>query len=109
MNARSPLWGGAVADDIRRIFEDMLLNYPTSLLNDGSPTQYHNQTNAFSTIDLALCSSDCLIDLDYSVNGRLHDSDHYPVHIIFKDDQTIKLLEKRRIVLILTRQIGQCS
>ena len=79
-----------MADDIRRIFEDMLLNYPTSLLNDGSPTQYHNQTNAFSTIDLALCSSDCLIDLDYSVNGRLHDSDHYPVHIIFKDDQTIR-------------------
>ena len=82
MNARSPLWNGAVADDRVRIFEDILQNDPMSLLNDDSPTHYHIQTNT-STIDLSLCSSDCLIDLDYSVNDNLHDSDHYPVYIFF--------------------------
>ena len=95
MNARSPLWNGSVADDRGRIFEDLLLNYPISLLNDGCPTHYHIQTNTFSTINLSLCSSNCLIDLDYSVNDSLHDSDHYPFHIFFKNEQAIREQSKR--------------
>ena len=104
MNARSPLWNGAVADDGGRIFEDILPNYSISLLNDASATHYHIQTNT-STIDLALCFSDCLIDLDNSVNDSM-------IAIITQSTlslRTIKQLENNLNVLILTKQISQCS
>ena len=86
MNARSPLWGSPedVVDGRGRLFENVLLNYPVSVLNDGSPTHYHIQTNSFSTIDLSLCSSDCIDIFDYKVLDSRHDSDHYPIMITWR-------------------------
>ena len=84
MNARSPLWEPAFTSASNRrgvLFEDLLTEYDISLLNDGSYTHYHIQTNTSSTIDLSFCSSESLLHFHYSVNPFLHGSDHYPVHI----------------------------
>jgi len=79
MNAWSPLWGSPTTNNRGKIFEELLLECPISLLNDDSYTHYHIQTNTYSTIDLSFCSSDCLLDFEYSVDQNLHDSDHYPI------------------------------
>jgi len=79
MNAKSPLWGCNVTDDRGRIFEQLLLERPISILNNGTSTHYHIQTGTSSVIDLSVTSSDCLLDFEYSVDESLHDSDHYPI------------------------------
>ena len=84
MNARSPLWEPVYASASNRrglIFEELLTDYDISLLNNGSYTHYHIQTDTSSTIDLSLCSSESLLSFHYSVDSSLHGSDHFPIHI----------------------------
>ena len=88
MNAKSFLWGSDLSDTRGRLFEEALLTFPMSLLTDGSPTHYHVQTNSYSTIDLSFCSTSVLDDFEYSVLNNLHDSDHFPILIKWKEKQT---------------------
>ena len=81
MNARSSIWNNTDRNEKGKIFEDILLETEVVLLNDGTRTHYHSQTNTTSAIDLTLCSPDCQLDFTYSVLEELYDSDHYPVHI----------------------------
>ena len=81
MNAKSPMWGNTALNDVGRHFEYLLLNYPISLLNDGTPTHFHCQTGTYSTIDLSLCSSSIVTDFTYNVTADLRGSDHYPVQL----------------------------
>ena len=74
------------------MLEELFLEYPISLLNDGRPTHYHVQTDTYSTIDLSICSSDCLLDFTYDVVDSLHDSDHYPINIAI--DHTYRYFER---------------
>ena len=88
MNALSSLWSNdpnIVTNSRGQIFQELLLEENISLLNDNNPTHYHIQTNTLSVIDLSICSSDCLLDFDYSVCPYLHGSDHYPVCINLKN------------------------
>ena len=80
-NVSSPLWqsGHVVTNERGRIVEDLLLQYPISILNDFSFTHYHIQTNTYSTIDLSICSSQLLTEFEYTVLPHLHDSDHFPI------------------------------
>jgi len=79
MNAKSPQWGCNTTDNRGKIFEQLLLERPISVLNDGAPTHYHIQTGTSSVIDLSITSSDCVLDFNYSIDESLHDSDHYPI------------------------------
>ena len=81
MNAKHELWGTSNRDMNPRweIFERILIGDDVCLLNDGSPTHFHVQTGSYSAIDLALCSSDCLLEFNFSTLDSLHDSDHYPI------------------------------
>ena len=85
MNARSPVWEVPAArvrtDQRGKIFEEVLTEQNVSLINDRTPTHYHVQTNKYSVIDLTICSSDALLDFEYSVVENLYDSDHYPVKV----------------------------
>ena len=81
MNAKSPLWGEATTNDRGAIFETILLNNNVTLLNTNASTLYHVQTVTYSTIDLSICSSDCILDFNYEVIDSLHDSDHFPIKI----------------------------
>ena len=81
MNARHHLWGESVNNEKGQIFENLITNCDISLLNSQSKTHYHIQTGTYSTIDLSICSSDCLLDFDHTVLENLHGSDHYPIRI----------------------------
>ena len=93
MNARSSMWDmenvRIRSDDRGKIFEEILLEQNVSLLNNRKPTHYHSQTNTYSVIDLSICSSESLLDYEYEVLEYRYESDHYPVHISFKDNYCI--------------------
>ena len=78
-NARHTHWGDSVNNTRGNLFMQVLSNYDVSLLNDGSFTAYHTQTNSHTCIDLSLCSSDCVVDFNWRVDRDLRGSDHYPV------------------------------
>ena len=52
-----------------------------SLLNNRKPIHYHTQTDAYSVMDLSICSSDCIIDFEYEISEYLYDGDYYPIEI----------------------------
>jgi ribonuclease HI len=81
MNAKSPIWGTCNPGNDPRgdIFERLLLSHDVAVLNDGTATHYHSQTGSSSAIDLSLCSSDVMLDFNFSVLEDLHGSDHYPI------------------------------
>ena len=87
MNAKSPIWGEIDTNNRGKLFENLLNNNLISILNDGSPTHYHLQTNTYSTIDLSICSSDLLPSINYKINDSLCDSDHYPIILTLNNDR----------------------
>ena len=89
MNAKHPIWGELTPNPRGNIFEEILLEYPITILNNLTPTHYHIQTNTSSIIDLSIASSDCCQDFEFSVMGELHDSDHYPIELTVKDQPII--------------------
>ena len=80
-NSHNPLWGGNSLDAKGRILEDIIDSNPVSFFNDGSMTFHNIHLNQSSAIDLSLCSSNILLDYNWSVNEYLHGSDHYPIHL----------------------------
>ena len=84
VNARSTLWGCPTTDLRGRLLEDLIFNHPISVLNDGTATHYHVQTDTHSTIDLSACSSDIFDDLEYKVLASRYSSDHYPIRVSWK-------------------------
>lgn len=84
-NARNTLWGDAEINARGRALENIVLNSPISILNDGSPTHYHIQTNTYTTIDLSICSSVIIDDLLYKVLNSRYTSDHYPIKITWNN------------------------
>ena len=88
MNARSPIWENnntSGTNSKGRIFEHLLYNNNISILNDGSPTHYHIQSNSYTTIDLHICSSDVLLTFDYSVLNSTYGSDHFPAKLALRN------------------------
>ena len=86
MNATGPLWGTptTILNQRGTIIENIVNSHSISILNNFLPTHFHIQTNSYSTIDLSLCSSDIVDELDYEVTGSLCSSDHYPILIKWK-------------------------
>ena len=95
MNARNELWGDTVTNQRGTMFENILLSNDISILNSQYPTHYHVQTGTSSIIDLALCSSDCLLDFNHRVTDDLRGSDHFPILIEFTAAEFIPLYPAR--------------
>ena len=81
MNARNETWGDTVTNPRGRMLEEIIDQNNISLLNSAAYTHFHVQTGTSSIIDLALCSSDCVIDFSHEVLPDLHGSDHFPIQI----------------------------
>ena len=80
-NARSPLWGDTVQNQKGKLIESLVSQHSISILNNGSPTHFHNQTNSLSCIDLSLCSSEAVPDFEWNVSNDLYNSDHFPIFL----------------------------
>ena len=81
MNARHSLWGEPIDNEKGKLFERLLSHQDISLLNSDNPTHFQVQTGTYTTIDLSICSDDCLLDFTHDVKTNLHGSDHYPMLI----------------------------
>ena len=80
-NAKHTLWGSNVCDRWGNIIEELVDNNDLVIMNDGSPTRYDQYHNTSSAIDISLCSSDIRLDYEWSVDGHLYGSDHWPIHL----------------------------
>ena len=80
-NSRHHQWGDTRCNRLGNVIESLLLEGDVVLLNSGSFTHYHIQTNSYSAIDITLCSPDLRPGLEWSVSDDLYGSDHYPVTV----------------------------
>ena len=80
-NARSPIWGDSTENRQGRIMENILMNSNCTIMNTGSPTHYHIQTNTESCIDLSICSPESLPNFTWTATDESYRSDHYPIYI----------------------------
>ena len=65
MNARHSLWGEPIDNEKGKLFERLLSHQDISLLNSDNPTHFQVQTGTYTTIDLSICSDDCLLDFTH--------------------------------------------
>ena len=77
MNARHKQWGQNVDTTEGKIFEEILREEDTSLLDSERPTHYHLATDSYTTIDLTITSIECCLDFSHIVLDSLQGSDHY--------------------------------
>ena len=79
LNGRHYMWGDNVANRRGDRLFSFIEEQNLGILNTGESTHYHIQTNTFSRIDLSLCSTTCLLDFTWEVDGDRHGSDHFPI------------------------------
>ena len=89
MNAKSTMWGEQSKNAKGKIFEELVVEEDLVILNSGTATHYHVQTNSYSVVDLTIRSADCQLQFAYEVLDSLYDSDHYPIKIEFTVNNTI--------------------
>ena len=77
-NARSSYWRDSGNNSNGRVVRDVIVDRHLDVLNDGSPTHYHAQTDSYTCIDLCVCSPDFPPDRFWSVHDDLCGSDHFP-------------------------------
>jgi ribonuclease HI len=95
-NSRHPLWGDCCSTFLAGTIISTMSDCDIECINDGSYTHYHIQTDTFSSIDLALCSSDAMLDFSFEVLGRDEilpfSSDHYPILLTLKRGESLPSL-----------------
>ncbi|GBN51438.1 hypothetical protein AVEN_151283-1 [Araneus ventricosus] len=79
-NGHSTLWGSESTNSRGRQMEQFISDYYLCLLNNDK-TYFHEPTRAFHTLDLAICSPELLPFLKFSLEGDLHNSDHFALII----------------------------
>ena len=81
-NVHSPSWWNWQSLDARRkIIDDFVDINRLVILNCNQPTHFHFSRNTESAIDLSICSP-CLAPwFQWTVDGDVHDSDHYPIYL----------------------------
>ena len=80
-NAKSTLWGDTATDAKGRVIESLLQDETISLMNTGEHTHIHTQTGTTHAIDLSLCSSELLLEYEWSTLGDFYGSDHVVISI----------------------------
>ena len=80
-NSHNTLWGDPGIDPAGRDIERIILNNDIGLLNTGSHTHYHKQTNTTTAIDLTMVPTNIIADYEWKVDRDLYGSDHFPIHI----------------------------
>ena len=78
-NGRHPLWDDGASTPRGVLLASFIEDEELEILNTGEVTHFHSQTGTFTSIDLSLCSSNCLLDFRWSVLPDLYGSDHFPI------------------------------
>ena len=81
-NAHSPSWWEGQRLDVRgKKIEEFVARNNLVTLNENRPTHFNISHNTESAIDLSLCSPLLGTWFDWSADGDIHDSDHYPIFL----------------------------
>ena len=82
-NAHSPMWGRGVTIPNGRgeHIERFLTANQLVLLNKGDNTHFSLAHNTETAIDLSICSPQIGVMFDWSVDGDIYHSDHYPIKL----------------------------
>ena len=81
MNGRNPLWGDIISNQRGNCLASIIENESVGILNNGESTHFHVQTGTLSSIDLSICSDDCIIDFNWKIINDRFTSDHFPIVI----------------------------
>ncbi|KAG1687441.1 RNA-directed DNA polymerase from mobile element jockey [Nymphon striatum] len=80
-NGHNLLWGSRVTNPRGRTIENIILHNNLCLYNDTSMTYLDLSAGTYSALDLTLCHPSLLQDFTWMVDGDLHTSDHFPIHV----------------------------
>lgn len=80
-NAHSPLWGAPFSNTKGKALEHVIETSNLILLNNDQKTRFDSFSGELSTLDLSLCDSSLLHQVECNVLPELHNSDHYPILI----------------------------
>ena len=83
-NAHNPLWSSDCndSDNNGSVIEQIMISHNLCILNDGNISTYYSKAHGtFSSIDLAVCSSNIIDRFEWNVLDDLYSSDHFPVLI----------------------------
>ncbi|WP_245828671.1 endonuclease/exonuclease/phosphatase family protein [Solemya elarraichensis gill symbiont] len=79
LNGANRLWGSTSNNPRGDLIETFLTNNNLCLFNDKSSTFLHSGHGTFSCIDLSISEPSLFLDYEWSVEGDLHGSDHFPI------------------------------
>ena len=88
-NAKSTIWGEQSRNAKGNIFEELVVEEHLVILNSGTATHYHVQTNSYSAVNQTICSAVFQLQFAFEVVDSLYDSDHYPIKLQFTVNNTI--------------------
>ncbi|KAG1705494.1 RNA-directed DNA polymerase from mobile element jockey [Nymphon striatum] len=80
-NGHNLLWGSRVTNPRGRTIENIILHNNLCLFNDTSMTYLDLSAGTYSALDLTLCHPSLFQDFTWMVDGDLHTSDHFPIHV----------------------------
>ena len=90
LNGRHPLWGDdGVLNPRGNLIASFIEDEHLEVFNTGDVTHFHSPTGIFTSIDLSLCSPNCLLDFNWRVLSDLHGSDHFPILLTSIDSEPL--------------------
>ena len=72
------MWGDNLRNTHGEVIEEILAACNLCILNNGSSTHLHKQTNTETCLSLAIGSPDIFTELECAPEPNTHGSDHFP-------------------------------
>ncbi|GBO37185.1 hypothetical protein AVEN_158775-1 [Araneus ventricosus] len=82
-NGHNTLWGSTDTNPRGCQIETLVEDHGLCLLNDNSYTHFHQASQTFYTIDLAICSPSLVPYWKFSTCTNLFNSDHFPIVLTY--------------------------
>ncbi|GBN35475.1 hypothetical protein AVEN_165530-1 [Araneus ventricosus] len=82
-NGHNTLWGSTDTNPRGRQIETLIEDHCLCLLNDNSYMHFHEASQTFHTIDLAICSPTLAPYWKLSTSTNLFNSDHFPIGLTY--------------------------
>lgn len=96
-NSHNINWGSDRTDSRGKIVGEFIDNEGLVLLNESNkPTHFTVASGGESIIDLSLCSPNLVKYLEWIVLKELHNSDHYPIILVFQDSPEPEVIHSPR-------------
>lgn len=86
-NAHNPMWSSSYTNSKGTILQNFIVENDLILFNNKYPTHYDDYHQSSSLIDLTICQPSVFLDFNCNVFENGHDSDHYPIQLIYNGEE----------------------